>query len=1553
MAVMSVVATSVTELDVRTAATKFVTSDPVGSAIFSGRSVSGIRDADGLWIVSLMPAGHIIFSGSDLVEPVVGFSQKDFTDPDPESPACAMLDGARAASLVAETSGAGTRHAKWRKLLEKSSRILLRAGPVESLNVTNVPPFMLSCYDQLQPYNDYCPVYDSSTNTTAYRGRTPCGCVATSAAQVFRHFRWPARIDQTVQYNHSFFGTNGIETTFPIRFDGHIPIDWNVLDDNYIYWSNGYDLRGFVAESVRYPVARLVLWADVMAQMEFASIGSGANYDTVAANVTDWYTQGSWVDMQQGAELIKSDIRAGVPCHVKLQRYENGKYAGGHVAIAHGWAEDDSTQYAYINFGWGGDNDGYYNIADDFQVYQEKWAYVGHYPRAKPQLEPLPKICGPNITLNWHFPDFYSNNLSGFTVAVSKTATTPTTFLDNFSASEGVSSGSGISIREDVDCGYDGLLLCAEANAVGTYTFNGSRTLTSASVLTFKIWSTYANWTTYEIQASFNGGEWETISAPTLEMATEVGNNQWQAQQSFWCTERVYLGSHGGQTVRFRVAKGRSSTSYIPSGRICLDDFQVTNVLEQEVQAIYSVSAMERSRAFPRLDDGASYSFTVTPNISGALVNGETSDPVSVIVAGTHMFPVSGEQTSNSSSAPAVAWQEETLTDLGTPSILSVSNVVDGVAVYSVREGFYRECRYGMTNEFDVECSEHVTNLVAYSSHLALVGQGQITTRRLGLDSHTFRVSVDASGISEAQSRSRMILTLEAIDANGTKAYKDLSLRFSLDNEPLEVSTSATLPTAIVGELYSVALEATGGFAPYTWSAGYGESCSPNSFSKVGTVDSEEKDEDSFELTLPFDFPFYGSTYRTVYVNPNGALTFDRVLTGSDSWYPQLETFRSTAMIAVLWYDYVTFIAVDTNSADHVTIRWDGECYYDCTPVSFSATLYADGTICFRYGSGNTNGGMIGISSGNDAGYALSSESESGSMGIENNNIGHDDIIFSQQTALPPWLSLSPAGVLSGTPTTPGITSVGVLVSDSAGTPVGKTFNLTVEQPPLEVTTGMLPDATVGVPYSVTLEATGGVAPYTWSAATLPSRLSLSSAGVLSGTPTTSGIEAVTVFVTDGAGTQVGRTYNLTVGQPVAPLEITTSVLPPATSGVPYSVTLEATGGVGEYTWIGGDSYGYDSHSQSGSSFTDTTGTAMGWKANLGSSASGAVCWKLDLPFAFPFYGASYSNVWVSAYGTLSFDDYFDNWYSSTNSLAATKMIAAMWENIDTLSGDIYVEGSAESVTIRWSGVYWNTSDAVSFAATLYPDGRIRLSYGAGNVNGGCIGVSSGYEPINTLAAECSSESVTNSMNMAHDIVFTPWSPLPEWLYSLEGGIRLVGGVLSGTPTSAGTMSIHVYVMDEGVTEVGRTLNLTVEAAPAAAGWVGDVTEIPADTPVATQYPALADSVLATADAKEVTEWAATNHVDFAAVAVATSGTIYSDAFLLNCAPDAATVAEEEEDFVLDITFDSNGNPVVNLPEGKSYNGTLQMKGSNDLSTWTNVNGASMDYKFYKYELSL
>ncbi len=81
-------------------------------------------------------------------------------------------------------------------------------------------------------------------------------------------------------------------------------------------------------------------------------------------------------------------------------------------------------------------------------------------------------------------------------------------------------------------------------------------------------------------------------------------------------------------------------------------------------------------------------------------------------------------------------------------------------------------------------------------------------------------------------------------------------------------------------------------------------------------------------------------------------------------------------------------------------------------------------------------------------------------------------------------------------------------------TPPASTF-----QNPVAISTTSLADGTVGSAYSQTLVATGGTAPYTWavSSGTLPAGLSLSAAGVISGTPTAAASASFTVGVTDSA----------------------------------------------------------------------------------------------------------------------------------------------------------------------------------------------------------------------------------------------------------------------------------------------------------------------------------------------------------------------------------------------------------------------------------------------------
>ncbi len=74
------------------------------------------------------------------------------------------------------------------------------------------------------------------------------------------------------------------------------------------------------------------------------------------------------------------------------------------------------------------------------------------------------------------------------------------------------------------------------------------------------------------------------------------------------------------------------------------------------------------------------------------------------------------------------------------------------------------------------------------------------------------------------------------------------------------------------------------------------------------------------------------------------------------------------------------------------------------------------------------------------------------------------------------------------------------------------------------------------------------------------------------------------------------------------------------------------------------------------------------------------------------------------------------------------------------------------------------------------------------------------------------------------------------------------------------------------------------------------------------------------------------------------------EAFLLNCAP--ADVETAKANFKIpSITVDAEGNVTVGTIVG-TFNGKLQLKGSTDLKNWTNLDAASKDYNFFKYELT-
>jgi hypothetical protein len=145
--------------------------------------------------------------------------------------------------------------------------------------------------------------------------------------------------------------------------------------------------------------------------------------------------------------------------------------------------------------------------------------------------------------------------------------------------------------------------------------------------------------------------------------------------------------------------------------------------------------------------------------------------------------------------------------------------------------------------------------------------------------------------------------------------------------------------------------------------------------------------------------------------------------------------------------------------------------------------------------------------------------------------------------------------VLSGTPTQTGSFPITVTATDSNGCTGSRMLTLVINCPTITVSpaTTTLPPGSVGIAYvPVTFTQTGGIGTVTFSRiGAIPAGMTLSSGGVLSGTPAsgTSGTFVFTVVATDSNGCTGSRTYTLVIGCPAHTIHGHVTTLPPTHTG--------------------------------------------------------------------------------------------------------------------------------------------------------------------------------------------------------------------------------------------------------------------------------------------------------------------------------------------------------------------------------------------------------------------
>jgi hypothetical protein len=226
-------------------------------------------------------------------------------------------------------------------------------------------------------------------------------------------------------------------------------------------------------------------------------------------------------------------------------------------------------------------------------------------------------------------------------------------------------------------------------------------------------------------------------------------------------------------------------------------------------------------------------------------------------------------------------------------------------------------------------------------------------------------------------------------------------------------------------------------------------------------------------------------------------------------------------------------------------------------------------------GDGGTDGGT-------DAGLPLSVVTELLALAVENVPYtmelqaqgGTPPYQFRATSSLPQGVTLD-AGVLSGTPSTPGTFRVAVEVSDSATPPaqVDAGYDLRV-RPQLRVAgPDVLMDGYQGKAYDEEISALGGWPPYKFSlvdaGTPLPPGLTLLEGGRVTGTPTANDTYAFTVQVTDSDPQQPQTaTLPLTVTISESPLLLTisNSSVPDGRMGTLYEYALKSAPGAAQ-TW--------------------------------------------------------------------------------------------------------------------------------------------------------------------------------------------------------------------------------------------------------------------------------------------------------------------------------------------------------------------------------------------------
>ena len=285
--------------------------------------------------------GFIIVSGDDIARPILGYSTegryRHENRPINFEALMAEIADAIVKGIKNGFSGDVQIQEEWNAYLNKDASYFAKTRGESA-----VDPLIQTKWDQMAPYWNECPMYKGQRCLT--------GCVATAMAQIMKY------------HNHPKKGTG----TTPAYTTETNEISIPAVDHNVNYNFNDMGDTAPSTQSAKDNVARLMYHCGVSVKMDYGTYtqgGSGAGtdkvpeaikkyfgYDKSASHVwREKYTDTEWIN------LLKGELNAKRPVFYA----GNHPTDGGHAFVCDGY---DNQNYFHFNWGWSGQEDGYYAI---------------------------------------------------------------------------------------------------------------------------------------------------------------------------------------------------------------------------------------------------------------------------------------------------------------------------------------------------------------------------------------------------------------------------------------------------------------------------------------------------------------------------------------------------------------------------------------------------------------------------------------------------------------------------------------------------------------------------------------------------------------------------------------------------------------------------------------------------------------------------------------------------------------------------------------------------------------------------------------------------------------------------------------------------------------------------------------------------------------------------------------------------------------------------------------------------------------------------------------